>query len=97
MGANPYKPQPIRNYITYRLTGQVNQDKETLHLAQAEIRKQKIQNDTLNGVHFYFEDKAKYRSLVKVFDICLEENVKYFYHSKVISGFSTSRNLKKNL
>lgn len=74
MGLDPYNPQPTRNYITYKLTGQVTQDRETLKLAQAEIRKQKLQNDTIKGVHFYFEEKAKYWSFVKAFDICLQED-----------------------
>ncbi|QNF32819.1 hypothetical protein HUW51_08770 [Adhaeribacter swui] len=76
LGPNPYKPQPIRNYITYKLIGQNNHDRATLRLAQAEIRKQKLQNDTIQGVRFYFEAKAKYGSLVKAFDICLQEDVK---------------------
>ncbi len=67
---------PYGYYLNFKLTGNDASDKETLRLAHLEMKKQKLFHNNKKGVHFQFEDKAKYWTLVKVFDFCLQENAK---------------------
>ena len=77
-GFDPVRPYPKRNYFTYYLTGQDNQDKATLNEAQVVLRKQHLSKDTISGVHFYFTNDVKYGALVNTLNILLIEGVERF-------------------
>lgn len=70
----PIYKTPDRVYIDINLTGDAEEDNIKLDFAQLEIRNMIATHDTIKGVHFHFNNEAKYRSFVRAIDICKMEN-----------------------
>lgn len=80
---------PNRNFIEINLTGENETNKIKLGFAQLRIGEITFQNDTVNGLHFKFNDSSKYWAYVKAIDILTTEKAKrylainddiWFYH-----------------
>jgi hypothetical protein len=69
---------PKRNYVNILLSGNNIENKQNLRSAQFKIRNILFKKDTLNGVHFEFNDSSEYWTLVKAIDICLIENAERY-------------------
>jgi hypothetical protein len=69
---------PKREYVDINLTGDDREDKIKLNYAQLKIRELVLSKDSIKGVHFHFDDKAKYWTLIRAFDICEIENEKNY-------------------
>jgi hypothetical protein len=65
---------PKRDYIDINLTGDNQTDKIKLDFAQIRIREMLTQNDSINGLHFKFEQSAQYWTFIKAVDILELEN-----------------------
>ena len=59
---------PRRNYLDIVLTGNQQNDNIKLQFAQIRIREILKENDTLNGVHFLFQDNATYGTFIGALD-----------------------------
>jgi hypothetical protein len=88
---------PTRNYTDIVITGKQLDDETKLAFAQIRIREILKAGDTVNGLHFLFDDNAKYRSFVAAVDNLRFEGAKtympldnhlWFYH------FSPNPNVK---
>ncbi|MES2286843.1 MAG: hypothetical protein V4547_14230 [Bacteroidota bacterium] len=69
---------PSRKFDDTYLTSDNNSNKIKLDASQLKIRKLIATNDTINGVHFIFDNNSKYWTLVKVIDICNVEGAEHF-------------------
>lgn len=56
-------------FIDFNLTGNDKTDRLLLDSAEIKIRELVASKDSTIGVHFYFSDKSKYWTLIKVIDI----------------------------
>lgn len=74
----PYFIHPERKFIDINLTANDKENKIKLDFAQLEIRQMVSTKDTINAVHFYFADNAKYWTLIRAFDICNIEKAKMY-------------------
>ncbi len=65
-----YEFHPDIEFVEFKLTGNKEQDKLTLQQAEQEIIELKNTRNTSKGVHFHFEEKAKYWSWIRANDMC---------------------------
>jgi hypothetical protein len=73
-----FDKRPDRNYLEFHLTTDDKENKIKLDYSQLEVRKLIAKNDTLNGVHFAFDDDANYWTFIRALDICKRENAKTY-------------------
>jgi hypothetical protein len=76
---------PLRNYITLRLDENIRSNQAKLDFAAIEAEELVKSHDTLNGIHFVFDNEASYEDFIKAVDICR------------ISGAKTYMPYKNNL
>ena len=69
---------PKRKYEEIFLTGDNTSDKIKLDFSQIRVREILTQNDSINGVHFYFGENAQYRKFIKALDIFKMEQAKNY-------------------
>ena len=69
---------PKRNFVEINLTGENEKDNTKLDFARLRIREITSQNDSVNGIHFKFEDSTQYWAYVKAFDILTSEKAKRY-------------------
>ena len=65
----PFDIHPEREFVEINLTGNKAEDEAKLAFAQLAIRELVSTNDTTTGVHFKFEDHAKYSGFVRALNI----------------------------
>ena len=73
---------PRRNYRIIALTGDPRADRAKLDTFQLQLRGLLLRKDTVNGLHLLFEDKARYESYVRAFNICLIEKAPVYIPQK---------------
>lgn len=74
---------PKRNYTDIILTGNAEDDSVKLGFAQIRIREILSANDSINALHFQFNDNSQYWTFVKAVDILRNEGAKtYMYLDK---------------
>jgi hypothetical protein len=73
---------PRRNYRTIALTGDLRTDRAKLDTFQLQLRGLLLRKDTVNGLHLLFEDKARYESYVRAFNVCLIEKASVYLPRK---------------
>ncbi len=70
---------PIKkNYKIITLSDNLLENIENLHIARNIIRKILDNRDTINGVHFVFNNNARYKTFIEVLNILREENAKHY-------------------
>lgn len=74
----PFLVHPDIEFIDINITGDDKQDKIKLDLAQLDVRQIVATKDTTKGVHFHFDDHAKYWTLIRALDICGTEHAKTY-------------------
>ncbi len=74
IGDEIYEVHPKREFIEINLTSNNNENKIKLDFAQLAIRDLISTKDIVKGVHFSFDDHAKFWTLVCALDICEIEN-----------------------
>ena len=72
----PYPPK--RYYIDINLTGEKKSDKTKLDFSQIRLREILSRNDSVYGIHYYFDDSSEYGSFIKALDICRIEQAKTY-------------------
>jgi hypothetical protein len=65
-----FKVHPKREFIEINLTSNANENKIKLDFAQLAIRELISTKDTVKGVHFSFDNQAKFWTLIRTLDIC---------------------------
>jgi hypothetical protein len=61
---------PHRNYIIKYLTGNETGDAKVLDSINSLANSLRSNEDTINGIKVIFQDHAKYKSFIKIIDIC---------------------------
>ncbi|HEY0261552.1 MAG TPA: hypothetical protein VGB95_00895 [Chitinophagales bacterium] len=74
----PVENHPNINYIDISILGNDSIDKVKLDYAQLQIRELIKSEDTLTGIHFYFNGTARYWTFVRAIDILNEERTKVY-------------------
>lgn len=74
----PYMVHPERKFVDINLTENDKENKIKLAFAHLEIRRLISTNDTINAIHFHFENNAKYWTLIRALDICIIEKAKTY-------------------
>jgi hypothetical protein len=74
---NHSQSHPERKYLDISFNVNNGENKIKLDYAQLEVRRLVNSRDTLNGVHFYFDDSTQYSILIKALDICDIEKADY--------------------
>jgi biopolymer transport protein ExbD len=67
-----------RDYTTIKITGDKERDIEQMQKAQDAVRDISAANDTIKGVHFYFDKHSKYNEFVEALNILQVEKPQIF-------------------
>jgi hypothetical protein len=71
-------PKIKRTYLTITFNESLTENSIKLAYAQLRIREILSNNDSINGIHFYFTDQAEYGTFVKLLDILILERAKHY-------------------
>ncbi|NDK54756.1 hypothetical protein [Pontibacter fetidus] len=72
-------PFPEREYTKFILTGDSIKDKAIFTKADLQIKKLYADRDTINGVHFIFQDSASYGSFVNTINNLKENDIARYF------------------
>ena len=88
-----------KKYTVVNLTGDNNSDKEKLNIAEKNVRKLILSNDTISGIKFHFGEKSEYWTFIRVLDILSIEKAKFYVPYKNDIWFTNPkpRKINKNL
>ena len=89
----------LKKYTIINLTGDNNSDKTKLNIAEKNVRKLILTNDTNCGIKFHFGEKSEYWTFVRVLDILAIEKAKFYVPYKNDIWFTNPkpRKINKNL
>ncbi|KGO86425.1 hypothetical protein Q765_11130 [Flavobacterium rivuli WB 3.3-2 = DSM 21788] len=86
-----------RDYITIKITGDKEWDTAQMQKAQDAVRDISAANDTIKGVHFYFDKHSKYNEFVEALNILQVEKPQDFIlidnHLWVFNTYCTDYNV----
>jgi hypothetical protein len=71
-------PKLKRTYLTITFNESVTENNIKLAYAQLRIREILSTDDSINGIHFQFTDRAEHGTFVKLLDILILERAKYY-------------------
>lgn len=88
-----------KKYTIVNLTGDNNSDNRKLNIAEKNVRKLILSNDTISGIKFHFGNKSKYWTYIRVLDILAIEKAKFYVPYKNDIWFTNPkpRKIDKNL
>ena len=88
-----------KKYTIVNLTGDNTSDKTKLNIAEKNVRKLILSNDTIIGIKFHFGKKSEYWTFIKVLDILAIEKAKFYVPYKNDIWFTNPkpRKINKNL
>jgi hypothetical protein len=88
-----------KKYTIVDLTGDNNSDKTKLNIAEKNVRKLILTNDTISGIKFHFGEKSQYWAFIRVLDILAIEKAKFYVPYKNDIWFTNPkpRKINKNL
>jgi hypothetical protein len=69
-----------KKFYEYEYTGNNNLDNDIFKKYRNSLQLLVKSNDTLNGIHFKFNQGKNYQRFIDVFDICFIENASYIYY-----------------
>jgi hypothetical protein len=88
-----------KKYTIVNLTGNNNSDKTKLNIAEKNVRKLILSNDSVSGIKFHFGEKSEYWTFIRVLDILANEKAKFYVPYKDDIWFTNPkpRKINKNL
>ena len=88
-----------KKYTIVTLTGNNNSDKTKLDIAEKNVRKLILSNDSVSGIKFHFGEKSEYWTFIRVLDILANEKAKFYVPYKDDIWFTNPkiRKINKNL
>ena len=93
-GCSLEKILSFRNFTTYNLTNNENEDKILFKQIQISVRKLIKSNDSENGILIKFNQKTKYGDVIKLLDICQIEKVPTYLVNNYDIWIMTGKNLE---
>jgi len=85
-----------KKFYKYEYTGNETLDNDIYKKYRSAMRLLTKSNDTLNGIHFKFNQDTNYQRFIDVFDICFIENARYIYYKNDLWIMNKSVENQKN-